>query len=65
MWPTVLIVLGFGLFATCFQFKRWAVPKVRFRDLGSDLKLGLTELKKEMMTIPLKKKVPKKKGRKK
>ena len=65
IWSNIVILLSIGLFATCFQFRRWAVPKVRFRDLGSDLKQGLTELKKEMMTLPLKKDTKKKKGRKK
>ena len=64
MGQNVLILLALLLFATCFQFKRWAVPRVRFRDLGSDLKQGFSELKKEMMTVPLKKNAPKK-GKKK
>jgi len=65
IWQSVLVLLGIGLFATCFQFKRWSVPRVRFRDLGSDLKQGFSELKNEMMTVPLKKNTPKGKGRKK
>ena len=65
VWPEVFILLAIFLCAVCVQFKRWAIPKVRFRDLGSDLKQGFSELKKEMMTIPLKKDVKKKKGHKK
>jgi len=64
-WVSVVIVLVLALFATCAQLKRWAVPRVRFRDLGSDLKQGFSELKKEMMNIPLKDKTPKKKRKRK
>ena len=61
LWRIVLSVLAIALFATCYQFKRWAIPQVRFRDLGSDLKQGFSELKKEIMTVPLKKNSPKRK----
>ncbi|MDY6407260.1 MAG: hypothetical protein SPL08_00960, partial [Pseudomonadota bacterium] len=64
-WGSIVFVTALILFITCYQFKRWAVPRVRFRDLGSDLKQGFSELKKEMMYIPLKKNPPRKKGRKK
>ena len=63
--PEVFILLVIFLCTLCIQFKRWAVPRVRFRDLGSDLKQGMTDLTNEMMSLPLKKDAQKRKRSKK
>ena len=38
-----------------YRLRQWGEPRVRFRDIGRDIKDGLLELKKQLTYIPLKK----------
>ena len=51
----------FVLIAMYMRLKNWGKPKVSFKELKSDLKQGLIQLKEQLNLMPLKKdSVPKK-----
>ena len=58
--PASILVL-FILMAMYMRLKNWGKPKVSFKDLKSDLKQGLSDLKAQLTHIPLKTDLPKKK----
>ncbi len=50
------IALAIVLINIYMRLTSWGEPKVRLRDVGADLKKGLSEVKKELQNMPLKRK---------